>query len=245
MFRQVHTHPDRRVGNNLTPANSVAVPLPGWYATGMAAADTTRPPGTEDAWLEAAYEVLTESGVEAVKLMPLAKRLGLSRTGFYWHFKDRDALLEAMIRRWEDKNTGNLVARTQAYALNICEAMFNLFDCWLDGTLFDARLDLAIRNWARNDPDLQVRLEQSDARRRDAIIAMYERFGFDRYDAEIRTMTVIYTQIGYFSMRIREPLEVRIAHMPAYAELFTGQAPTAEDISRFRARHPGRAAERS
>ena len=48
---------------------------------------------TEDVWLDAAYEVLTESGVEAVKIMPLAKRLGLTRTGFYWHFRDRDALL--------------------------------------------------------------------------------------------------------------------------------------------------------
>ncbi len=209
----------------------------------MTAQDTPRPPGTEDAWLEAAYEVLTASGVEAVKVMPLARRLGLSRTGFYWHFKDRDALLEAMITRWEDKNTGNLIARTRAEAANICEAMFNLFDCWLDSALFDARLDLAIRNWARNDPALQVRLEQADTRRRDAIIAMYQRFGFARYDAEIRTMTVIYTQIGYFSMRVREPVDVRMGHMPAYAALFTGQIPSAQDIDRFKARHqPGWAA---
>lgn len=120
---------------------------------------------TEARWLEAAYQMLTESGVDAVKILPLAKRVGLARTGFYWHFKDRDALLDAMIRRWEDKNTGNLIARTEAYAESIAEAMFNLFDCWLDNALFDGPLDLAIRNWARNDPALQARLDQADSRR--------------------------------------------------------------------------------
>ncbi len=127
----------------------------------------TKPPrASEDMWLEAALEVLCESGgVEAVKVMPLAQRLGLTRTGFYWHFKDRDALLEAMITRWEDKNTGNLIARCAAYAETIGEALFNLFDCWLDADLFDARLDLAVRNWARNNPALQVRLDRADAAR--------------------------------------------------------------------------------
>ncbi len=140
--------------------------------------DRSRPPTSEEAWLTAAYDALTESGVEAVKIMPLAKNLGVSRTSFYWHFKDREALLEAIIRHWEDKNTGNLVARTQAYAGNVFEAIFNLFDCWLDEALFDSRLDLAIRNWARNDADLQIRLDKADARRETAMAQMLHRFGY-------------------------------------------------------------------
>jgi AcrR family transcriptional regulator len=192
---------------------------------------------SEDLWLSAAYDMLTESGVEAVKVMPLAKRLGLARTGFYWHFKDRDALLEAMIQRWEDKNTGNLVARCRAYAETICEAMFNLFDCWLDEALFDARLDLAIRNWARNDPGLQTRLDAADARRFAAVKSMFERHGYAADEAEVRTMTVLYTQVGYISMQVREDRSGRIARMPAYITVFTGRAPTPREIERFLSRH--------
>ena len=48
-------------------------------------------------WLDAAYELLVEGGVEAVKVMPLAAKLGLSRTSFYWHFADREALLAGLI----------------------------------------------------------------------------------------------------------------------------------------------------
>ncbi len=197
----------------------------------------TRQRGSENAWLSAAHDVLTDAGVEAVKVMALAKRLGLSRTSFYWHFRDREALLEAMIRRWEDKNTGNLLARTEAYGETISEAMFNLFDCWLDETLFDARLDLAIRNWARNDPALQVRLGRADTLRRDAVAAMFRRFGYSTNQADVRSMTVLYTQIGYISMQVVENKAERIARMPDYIEVFTGQAPTGPEFDRFKARH--------
>lgn len=203
----------------------------------MQKVDAPRPRATEEVWLQAAYEVLTESGVEAVKIMPLAKRLGLTRTGFYWHFKDRDALLEAMIRHWEDKNTGNLVARCEAFAESICEAILNLFDCWLDDELFDSRLDLAIRNWARNDPALQTRLDRADARRKKAMEGMFLRFGYDRADAEVRALTMIYTQIGYFSMNVAESRDYRSTRMPEYVEVFSGRSPSRAEVQRFRARH--------
>ncbi|NDW46054.1 TetR/AcrR family transcriptional regulator [Ruegeria sp. PrR005] len=197
-----------------------------------------KPSSTEAAWLTAAYDLLTESGVEAVKIMPLAQKLGVARSGFYWHFKDREALLEAMVRRWEEKNTGNLVARTEAFAESIVEAMFNLFDCWLDDALFDARLDLAIRNWARNDAGLQARLDQADLARQDAVAGMFLRFGYSAQQANVRAMTVMYTQVGYISMRIEENPETRLANMPDYVEVFTGVAPSETDIDRFMSRHP-------
>ncbi|MDE4099890.1 TetR/AcrR family transcriptional regulator [Phaeobacter gallaeciensis] len=200
-------------------------------------AELSQQTSSADAWLMAAYEELTAHGVGAVKIMPLAKKLGVSRTSFYWYFKDREALLEAMIRHWEDKNTGNLVARTEAYAENLFEAVFNLFDCWLDPDLFDSRLDLAIRNWARSDPSLQARLDLADARRKRAMTDMLIRYGYDPEDAEIRALTMIYTQIGYISMQVHEDAAQRLARMPGYMEVFTGQKPAQKDIDRFMARH--------
>ncbi len=192
---------------------------------------------TQEAWLHAAYDALTEDGVEAVKIMPLAKRLGVTRSGFYWHFKNREALLETMVRHWEHKNTGNLVARCEAYAETICEAVLNLFDCWLDDALFDSRLDLAIRNWARVDPALGPRLAHADARRKAAVQAMFCRFDYVRADAEVRTLTVIYTQIGYLSMQVTEDKALRFSRMCDYVKVFTGCTPTASEIDRFRSRN--------
>src|SRR3546814_13595633 len=54
--------------------------------------------GSPEGWLEAAYEALKESGIDAVRVMPLAKRLGLSRTSFYWFFEDREQIGSASCR---------------------------------------------------------------------------------------------------------------------------------------------------
>ena len=132
----------------------------------MTKADPPRRRGSRELWLDAAYELLISGGIDAVKIMALAKRLNLTRTGFYWFFKDIEELHTTMIQRWEERNTGNLVARCNRGARSVCEALFHLMDCWLDPALFDAKLDLAIRNWARVRPDLQQRLDRADASRR-------------------------------------------------------------------------------
>lgn len=193
--------------------------------------------GSKELWLDAAYEMLISDGIDAVKVMPLAKRLNLTRTGFYWFFADLEELHGAMIERWESQNTGTLVERCNREADSICEALFNLMDCWLDHALFDAGLDLAIRNWARVAPDLQRRLGEADSARIRAVTEMFARFGFSAEQAEVRGMTVIYTQIGYISMQVTETRPERLARVRDYVELFAGAAPAQTDVARFLARH--------
>lgn len=193
--------------------------------------------GSADLWVDAAYQMLLDGGIDAVKIQPLARALGLSRTSFYWHFSGRDALLDAVIDRWEAKNTGNLVARCEAPADTICAAVFNLFDCWIDEDLFDARLDLAIRNWAHNDSKLQPRVACADECRLNAMVKMFRRYGDNHEMAETRAKTMIFTQVGYYSMQLGESLSQRLERMPPYVEVFTGKRPAEADIAAFRARH--------
>lgn len=193
--------------------------------------------GSEEVWLDAAYSMLVESGIETVKVMALANALNMSRSSFYWHFSDHKALLDALIQRWKARNTGNLIARTEQYAETITEAVLNLFDCWIDPELFDARMDFAIRNWANNSPELKIILDQTDQQRIDAIRAMFSRFDFSDEQSDVRAHTVYYTQIGYISMMVSEPIQERLKHMPAYVESFAGKYPTAPEIARFMSRH--------
>lgn len=199
--------------------------------------------GSEDVWLEAAYEALIEGGVEAVKVMPIAETLDLSRTSFYWHFDDRDALLNALIERWKEKNTGNLIRQTKLFAETITEAVLNLFDCWITPELFDARLEFAMRNWSQSSPEVKAIFEETDARRVEALRAMFARFGFDAHQADIRANAIYLTQVGYISMKADEPLPERIRRMPAYVQTFTGRAPSQSEIDRFMARHHDRLGE--
>jgi AcrR family transcriptional regulator len=193
--------------------------------------------GTPDVWLEAAYDLLVEGGVEAVKVMPLADRLGLSRTSFYWHFQDREALLAGLIDRWKAKNTGNLVARCEAPAATIPEAMLNLIDCWVDPQLFDSRLEFAMRTWALTDRTVEVAMAEADATRIAALTALFRRFGYAETEADTRARTLYLTQVGYIALRSQESFAVRLGRIPAYVLTFSGQAPTEAEVAAFRARH--------
>lgn len=193
--------------------------------------------GSAELWLDAAYDLLVEGGVEAVKVMPLAARLGLSRTSFYWHFPDREALLQGLIQRWQGRNTGALIRQAEAPAATIAEAMLNVIDCWLAPAMFDARLERAIRTWAQTDQGLGRILADEDRARVDALTALFTRFSFPSAEAETRARAVYLTQIGYISMRTEESLSVRLSRIPAYVLVFCGRAPTGDEIAAFRKRH--------
>src|SRR5207244_1554764 len=55
-----------------------------------------------ESWIEAGFEEIARSGVEGVRVEVLAKSLGVTKGGFYRRFRDRAALLEAMLRHWSE-----------------------------------------------------------------------------------------------------------------------------------------------
>lgn len=193
--------------------------------------------GSHEGWLEAAYEALLESGVESVKILPLAKRLNLSRTSFYWFFKDREELLGALITRWREKNTGNLVARSEAYAESVAEAMLNVFDCWVDKALFDSPFEFAVRSWALQSEEILEEVRRADQTRLEALSRMFMRFGFEEAAADVRARTTYLVQIGYISMQSSEDIPTRMKRIPEYIAIYTGAAPHQRELDRFFARH--------
>jgi AcrR family transcriptional regulator len=193
--------------------------------------------GSHEGWLEAAYDALLESGVDSVKILPLAKRLNLSRTSFYWFFKDREALLGALVARWREKNTGNLVRQSEAYAESLAEAMLNVFDCWLNDDLFDSQFEFAVRSWALQSPEILAEVHEADQARMDALGRMFMRFGYEEGSADVRARTTYLVQIGYISMQCREDVALRMKRIPDYIAIYTGQAPQQRELDRFFARH--------
>ncbi len=191
--------------------------------------------GSREGWLEAGYQALIDSGIDAVKILPLARQLNLSRTSFYWFFEDREALLTALIDGWEARTTRPFVAATREYADSQAEAMLNVLACFLSGA-FDARLEFAVRSWALQDGKVAARIEAADETRLGALRDMLVRWGHGEQEADVRARTIYLTQIGYISMRAREELETRLARIPTYVEIYTGQRPEPRELARFNAR---------
>ena len=60
-------------------------------------------------WTEAALDALARGGLPAVAVEPLAKELGATKGSFYWHFADRNELLEAALVLWEKRDTDRVI----------------------------------------------------------------------------------------------------------------------------------------
>ncbi|MEL6239847.1 MAG: TetR/AcrR family transcriptional regulator [Pseudomonadota bacterium] len=186
---------------------------------------------TRQDWLNVAMDVLVSDGVEQVKVLDLGGRLGVSRSSFYWYFKSRQALLDALLQHWQDTNTAAIVAKAEQPAKTITEAVCHFFHCVIDERIFNNPLDFAVRDWARRSVKVRRMLDQSDETRVKALAAMFRRFDYPPNEAEIRARVLYFMQLGYDLAELNEPTGDRLKQVPMYLYCFTGQTPQPDEIA--------------
>ena len=71
---------------------------------------------SRDDWIRAALLALADGGTAAVAVEPLAARLGATKGSFYWHFRDRQELIEAALATWEREDTDAIIAELETVA---------------------------------------------------------------------------------------------------------------------------------
>ena len=184
-------------------------------------------------WLNIAMDVLIGDGVERVKILTLAGRMGVSRSSFYWYFKSRQDLLDALLKHWEETNTAAMVAQADAPAETITAAVCNVFRCTANPALFNTALDFAVRDWARRSGPVRRLLDRSDARRVEALTAMFLRYGYPQAEAVTRGRGLYYMQLGYDFAQLNEDPQTRLSLVPHYLYVFTGQRPRPDEVEEF------------
>ncbi len=190
---------------------------------------------TREDWLNLALQTLIRDGIDRVKIQIMARQLNVSRSSFYWYFKSPQDLYSQMLDHWLAKNTGPIIQRAIRPADTICEAILNVFECWVDEGLFDSHLDIAVRLWARRAPTVLKVVASADQQRLDALTGMYRRHGYAEDDALVRARVLYFTQIGQYTLDINEDFAVRLSRTRAFLQAFSGQEPTASEMARFEA----------
>ena len=165
-----------------------------------------------------------ESGVTAVKILTIAKRLGVTRGSFYWHFKSRDALLGCLLEAWEGKNT-RAILRAAATPGTLIDRYIALSRLWLGWSDFDPRLDVAVREWSRRDPAVLEKLRAADEQRVAALARMIEPEGHEPAMTQYRALTLYRTQMGW-GEGADTPADSDGEPAAAYFEIFMGRAPS-------------------
>ncbi|WP_242774214.1 TetR/AcrR family transcriptional regulator [Sphingopyxis sp. YF1] len=176
----------------------------------------------EKDWIAVAREMLIEGGVAAVQINPLAVRLGVTRGGFYWRFKNRQDLLDHLLLDWESSNARHFLDRL-AERGTLAERMQRLIDLWMEERQFDPRLEAAIRQWALIDPAVHARVRSVDLGRIEAITDMFLNDDYEPNDAKARARVTYFHQIGYYTLELGESPEERRAMLPHYTRVLFGK----------------------
>lgn len=139
-------------------------------------------------WVAAAFDALAAGGVEAVRVEPLAKTLGVTKGSFYWHFQDRRALLDALLSQWSD---GRMAAiREQAAEGAKPEAALrHLAQLYTrHASPRGLAIELAIRALARTDGAAGEAVRAVDIERLKQVGRLFAGLGWKAADAEARAV---------------------------------------------------------
>jgi AcrR family transcriptional regulator len=140
---------------------------------------------SKDQWLIKALDTLESSGVEAVKIERLAKVLGISRSGFYWHFKNRQDLLEHLLDYWVRRYTGVLTDSPDVIKLDPKKRLFTTMEMIRDKHL--TKFDLAMTSWAKSDSKIRKVVNKVVKMRLDYLRTIFSELGFEGDELEMRT----------------------------------------------------------
>ena len=183
-------------------------------------------------WLLKALDIFIKEGIDAVRITRLAEELKVTRGSFYWHFSNREDLIEALVVYWKDRNT-NAIVNSVNTAKDLSDGIFGFFETCLNPQLFDPRLDLAVREWARRSDDIRQQLDAADNARVTALTDFFQRFDYAMPEALIRARVIYFAQIGFYALDVREDLETRLSYTEAYFLSFTGKILDTETADQF------------
>jgi AcrR family transcriptional regulator len=159
---------------------------------------------TPDDWVQAATAVLVDQGIDHVRVDALALQLRVTRGSFYWHFRDRDALLQQVLMHWSQVTTEHLTRRLQSTRSAPHEQLRAVISLPFHGRTAAraARIELAIRAWARRDSTAQQALDTADAARLNYHRQIFQALGFGLSEARARGFLL-------YSYEVAESLLVR------------------------------------
>jgi AcrR family transcriptional regulator len=155
----------------------------------------TRTRLSRQSWIQAALDAIAEGGLAGVAVVPLAKRLGATKGSFYWHFANREALVEAALAEWEHSHTAAVIAEIEASSDDPLKQLRLLFRRVTALAARD-RIELALLATA-DHPIVEPVLDRVTRRRIDFVAGRLQRLRFSRAQAKRRALLVYSVYVGH------------------------------------------------
>ena len=161
---------------------------------------------SKEDWVEAALAAIAEGGVPAVAVEPLAARLGATKGSFYWHFANRDALLDAALARWEARSTTEVIEEITSVA-DDPEAQLRALIVRVIRAAENDRVGPALLATASHPAVADV-LTRATRARIDVITTLLRQLGFPADQARHRAVLAYSAYLGHNQLAHSTPAEL-------------------------------------
>ncbi|MDO8931235.1 MAG: TetR/AcrR family transcriptional regulator [Rhodocyclaceae bacterium] len=153
-----------------------------------------------DAWIQGAIAVVAADGMDGLRVEVLAKKLGVTKGSFYWHFKDRRDLVDAVLGYWRDGRIRDIRKQTSAQPGQELAALQHTIEVYSAAkNRKGIAIEAAIRMWARQDVPTAAVVEEVDAVRLDCTRQLFIALGLPEAEAKARSV-LLYAYVFGFSM---------------------------------------------
>lgn len=151
-------------------------------------------------WVKAAFDALARHGAGGLRVETLAKACGVTKGSFYWHFKDRKALVTAVLETWRDGRIRDIVKQTQAEPGRELAQIHHVIDIYSSRrNRRGMTIELAVREWARRDEEARGIVEEVDAIRLERARGLFVACGMSKAEASGRSV-LLYAYVFGFSL---------------------------------------------
>ncbi len=140
-------------------------------------------------WLEAALQVLAHGNIEEVSIERLARDLGIAKSGFYWHFRNRQALVDALLEHWIHEITEVISRNPEIQELSPRERLVRTAEMIHNNDL--TAYEYGIRQWARHDRQVARAVRKANRLRYEFIEQAMSELGFEGDELDLRTMLFV------------------------------------------------------
>jgi AcrR family transcriptional regulator len=152
------------------------------------------------AWIAAALNIVAQDGIDGLRIEALAKKLGVTKGSFYWHFKDRRDLIDAVLDDWRAGRVRDIRKQTAAEPGGELAALRHTIDVYAAAkNRKGISIEAAIRLWARQDSNGLAVVEEVDAERLECTRRLFLALGLPPAEAAARS-ALLYAYVFGFSM---------------------------------------------
>ena len=144
-------------------------------------------------WLEAGLNVLDRASVAEISVESLANQLGIAKSGFYWHFKDRGEYLGQLLDYWYHEIIEVIAENTIITELDPATRLLTAVEIITRHNL--VRYELALHQWALIDKRADKTMRKANRVRLEFVRAVFQELGFDEDEIEIRSMLALSYQL--------------------------------------------------